>query len=144
MATKTRVELIDRALEQLGILVEGQTPTADMRQKVDRLLDAHIRTLENLEITYVPNAGTAGGVSSAPTGGTIELEIFLPLADTLAWAAASGFNLAGDPSLKVLNDQAEMLLRRIGRPSRSRRMLQVDAATRSQARVSTGNFTRGT
>lgn len=140
MATKTRVELIDQVLDNLGVLVEGQAPTAEMRSKVDRLIDPHIASLENREITYIPETGTA----NPPTGGEFEEALFLPLADSLAMRCAPSFNLAGDPSLKALAILGEDELEVLGRAPRTMRMLQCDKATRGYSFRGTGNFTRGT
>jgi hypothetical protein len=140
MATKTRAELIDQVLDNLGVLVEGQAPTAEMRNKVDRLVDPHLASLRNREITYVPDTGTP----NPPSGGEFDEELFLALADSLAMRCAPSFNLAGEPSLKALAVLGEDELQVIGRPQRTRRMLQVDKATRGNSYRVAGNFTRGT
>lgn len=140
MASKTRVDLIDQVLANLGVLVEGQSPTAEMRQKVDRLVNPHMASLRTLDIIYVADLGTA----EPPTGGEFDEELFLALGDSLAMRAAPSFNLAGDASLAALSIRAEDELRRLARPQRTRRMLRVDPQTRSQARIGAGSFTRGT
>ena len=140
--TWTRRQLIDRALDKLGVLVPGQSVSDEMVAKVDVVLDprmAELRTLEIIDVT----APTVLGTASPPNGGEFPQEFCLALADCLAWAAAAGFNLAGDPSLKVLNDQGEDTLRRLVRPARTRRMLRVDKAVRSTQPAS-GSFVRGT
>jgi len=137
---KTRLDLIDRALENLGILVEGQAPTAEMRQKVDRVIDPRVAELRVDEVIYLADVGT----TNPPAGGQIPVECFLALADVIAWAAAPSFSLAGDPSLKVLGDLGEDRLRTIARPPKSRRMLRTDTATRPQGRGRPGSFSRGT
>lgn len=140
-APRTRVDLIDRALECLGVLVDGQAPTAAMREKIDKILDGHMASLRVEEIVYVANYGT----SSPPAGGEIAAEHFLPIADTLAWRAAPTFNLAGDPALKAQDILARDELKRLTRPARSRRMLRVDPQTRMTSRAGAGgNFTSGT
>jgi hypothetical protein len=140
MATKTRVDLIDQVLDNLGVLVEGQAPTAEMRSKVDRLVDPHLASLSNREIVSVSDAGTP----NPPSGGEIEENQFLAIADTLAMRCAPSFNLAGDASLKALAILAEDELRVLARPLRTRRMLQPDKATRGDSFRAVGNFTRGT
>lgn len=137
---KTRRELIDRVLDNLGVLVEGQAPAEEMVSKVDKLVDSHMASLRTREIVYVAQLGTA----SPPAGGEFDLELFLAIADSLAFRAAPAFNLAGDASLKALAILAEDELRVIARPARTRRMLRVDKQTRTDRRHSTGNFTRGT
>lgn len=142
-APRTRIDLIDKAIENLGVLVEGQAVTAAMRQKVDRIFDGHIAELRIEEIVYVADIGTPGGTSGPPTGGEIPAEYFNPLSHTLAWAAAPGFSLAGDPSLATLDQLARDTLRRLTKPARTRRTLRVDPALRMQSRVTQGNFTEG-
>jgi len=137
---KTRVEVIDQVLDNLGVIIEGQTPTAELRSKVDRRLNSVMAMLATLEIVYVADLGTA----EPPTGGEFDEELFLPLCDCVAWRCAAAFNLAGEPALKVLNDIGEDTLRRIGRPQRTRRMLRTDPQTRAPRVRVTGNFTRGT
>jgi hypothetical protein len=142
--TWTRRELIDAALENLGVLVQGQTISDEMVAKVDIVLDPAMAELRVLEIVDV-TAPSILGTSSPPTNGAFPIEFVLSLSDYLAWMAAPSFNLAGDPSLKVLSDQAEDMLRRLVRPSRTRRMLRVDPALRGENRRTTrGNFTQGT
>ena len=141
--TWTRRQLIDKALDDLGVLVQGQASTAEMVDKVDKVLNpcmAQLRVLEIIDVTAPSILGTA----APPNAGEFPEEFSLALASVLAWAAAPGFNLAGDPALKVLNDQAEDTLRRLVRPGRTRRMLRVDKAVRGGSRYGTGSFTRGT
>jgi hypothetical protein len=141
--TWTRRQLIDKVLDNLGVLVPGQTVSDEMVDKVDTVLNPRMAQLRNLEIIDVTAPGIIG-TPDPPTGGEFPEELCLPLADCLAWAAASGFNLAGDPALKVLNDQGEDTLRRLARPARSRRMLRMDKALRSTSRIGRGSFSQGT
>jgi len=137
--TRTRRELIDAVLDNLGILVPGQAPSDEDVSAVDDHVDATIAELEAQEITYVADLGTP----SPPSGGQIELSIFNSLADCLAWAVAPRFNLAGDPALKVISDQAEETLRRIQRPPRTRKLLRTDIQLRAGHRYAPFNFTTG-
>ena len=138
---KTRVEVIDQVLDNLGVIIEGQPISAELRAKVDRGLNSAMATLANLEVVYVADLGTP----NPPSGGEFDEELFLPLTHCIAWHLASSFNLAGDPELKVMSDINEDTLRRIGRPQRTRRMLKTDPQTRgARARTITGNFTKGT
>lgn len=138
-AARTRIALIDKAIENLGVLVEGQAITAAMRQKVDRIFDGHLAELRTEEIVYIADVGT----ENPPLGGEIPAEYFNSLGHTLAWAAASGFSLAGDPSLASLDQLARDTLRRLTKPGRTRRTLKVDPQLRPQTRVTQGNFTEG-
>jgi len=121
--TKTRRELVDAALDSLGILTPGQAPSDEDVGRVDDLLDPVLEMQAALGVVYVSDPGT----SSPPSGGQIELSVFLPLADIVAWNVAPAFNLQGDASLKVLADEAEKVLRRINRPARTRKLLRTDA-----------------
>jgi hypothetical protein len=137
----TRRELIDAALENMGVLVHGQTVSDEMVDKVDQVFDPSMEMLRVLEIIDVT---AIIGTPDPPAGGEFPPEVCLPLSDYLAFAAAPSFNLAGDPALKVLSDQAENTLRRLVRPARSRRMLRVDKATRTSSRIGRGSFSQGT
>jgi len=142
--TWTRRQLIDAVLDNLGVLVIGQTASDEIVSKVDTLLDPTLAQLRVLEIVDV-TAPSIIGTPSPPTGGAFPIEFVLPLSDCIAWSVAGGFNLGSDPSLKVLSDQAEDTLRRLVRPGRTRRMLHVDRALRGENRRTTrGNFTQGT
>src|SRR5262245_13797642 len=140
MATPwTRRELIDETLDALGVLVPGQPVSDEMVDKVDDVLDQCMERLRVLDIVDV-TAPSILGPSNPPAGGEFPPELCLSLVDCLAWMVARKFNLAGDPSLKVLNDIGEDTLRRLTRPARSRRMLRVDKATRTTSRIGGGSF----
>ena len=124
--SKTRLELIYQVLDNLGVMVPGQSPTAEIVEKVDGRLDPALSMFAALEIVYVADAGTA----SPPVDGDIDDAIFLPLADMLAQECAAGFSLAGEPSLKALAVIAEEKLRVIGRPAKTRKLLTTDAQLR--------------
>jgi hypothetical protein len=141
--TWTRRQMIDRVLDKLGVLVPGQTVSDEMVDKVDQVLDPCLEMLRVLDVIDV-TAPSIIGTPDPPTNGAFPAELCLPLADCIAWAAAAGFNLAGDPSLKVLNDIGEDTLVRLSRPGRTRRDLRVDKATRSTSRIGRGSFSQGT
>lgn len=140
----TRRELIDQALDNLGVLVEGQTVPDELVSKVDKVLDPCMEQLRARDIVDVTAPSTLG-TDSPPAAGEFPLELCLPLSHCLAWAAASKFNLAGDPALKVMNDQSEDLLQRMTAAGRTRRMLRVDKGTRQGNRWGgRGSFANGT
>lgn len=122
MTTKTRQELIVEALDQLGIIVPGQAPSATIMNKMDTIIDPVIEQLDALGIYYVDDVGEIG-----PTGGEIESAAFLALAAYLANAGAPKFNLAADTKLKALAIEAEQTLRTIARPASTKKFLQTDA-----------------
>lgn len=137
--TKTRLELIYQALDNLGVLVQGQAPGAETVERMDGLVDPMLATLAALEVTFVGDPGTA----SPPTGGAIEPEVFLPLAAILAQRAAGAFNMAGDASLMALAQLAEGDLRTIARPARTRKLLTTDTQLRAGNRRAVFNYTTG-
>lgn len=121
--SKTRAELINQCLTNLGVIAAGQSIDADLVFKMDGLIDPAVALLANLNIYYVQDAGSLG-----PTDGAIEDEAFLPLADWIANKACSGFNLPADTKMQALAMIAEGNLRTIGAPARTLRTLRVDPA----------------
>jgi hypothetical protein len=139
--SKTRRDLIDLVLDKLGVLVPGQSPHDEEVDKVDRVIDPQLATDAALGMPYVPDVG----IPNPPTGGEIDDDRFLPIADRVAWAAAGGFNQSDSPSLKALSDQAEVTLRLIGRPASTRKVLRTDTQlSGGRGRMPVGNFSRGT
>jgi hypothetical protein len=138
---RTRRDLIDAVLDNLGVLVPGQSPGDEAVARVDGIIDPSAATLAALGVIYLPDLGTP----DPPTEGQFDDAIFLPFADICAWAAAGAFNLGDSPSLKTLADQAEKTLRIIGRPASTRQTLRTDLQlTGSRLRYPLGNFSRGT
>jgi hypothetical protein len=135
---KTRRELIDLVLDNLGVLVPGQSPGDEAVSRVDGIIDPSFATLAALGVTYVADAGTA----DPPDGGEIDDALFIPLGDWVAWQVAGAFNSADSPSLKTLADQAEKTLRIIGRPASTRRTLRTDLQL-TGARYALSNRNRG-
>ena len=121
--SKTRAEFIDQCLLNLGILVPGQSTSAENVQKMDGFVDPALATLAALQIYYVQDAGSVG-----PTDGEIEDEAFLPLADWVANKACAGFNLPADQKMQALALLAEDTLRTLSAPARTLRTLRVEAA----------------
>jgi hypothetical protein len=122
MTTKTRLELIIEALDQLNIIVPGQAPSSTIINKMDEVFDPVVEMLDGLGIYYVDDPGEVG-----PTDGNIESAAFLPLGAYLANAAASKFNLPADAKLKALAIEAEQTLRTLSRPASTRKFLKTDA-----------------
>jgi hypothetical protein len=137
VTTKTRRELIIEALDQLGIIVPGQAPSATIINKVDTVLDPIVEQLASMDIYYVGDVGEIG-----PTGGAFESSDFLSLGAYLANAAAAKFNLPADTKLKALALEAEQNLRTLTRPSSTRKTLKTDAGIPTGSR-SRFNFTTG-
>jgi hypothetical protein len=123
MTTKTRRELVDQALVNLGILAVGQSVSNEDVSKMDVLVDPVCEKLSGLGIYYVQDQGTIG-----PSGGEFESAAFLSIADYLANAAAAAFNLPADAKLAALAQLAEQDLRTISRPPQIRQTLRIDGA----------------
>lgn len=116
--SKTRAELINQVLNRLQILVQGQAPAAEDVQKVDVLVDPALAKLAALDIYYVQDGGEIG-----PTGGDIQDEAFLSVADYVA-----SNHLLADARMQALAMQAEKDLRTIAAPPRTLKFLRIDPA----------------
>ncbi|NGX99387.1 MAG: hypothetical protein G4V63_30580 [Candidatus Afipia apatlaquensis] len=121
--SKTRAELIEQALINLGVIAEGQSIEADLVDKMDGIVDPACAELSDLDIYYVQDAGEVG-----PTGGDIPDSAFLSLCAYIANAACSAFNLPADTKLQALSQLAEAKLITLTRPARTRRTLRIDPA----------------
>ena len=138
---QTRRQLIDKVLDKLGVLVPGQAPGDEAVSRVDSYIDPCFAQDAALGVVYVADAG----LPDPPSGGQIEDAAINALADRVTWACAGAFNLGDNPQLKLLSDQAEAILRIIGRPASTRQTLRTDTQLRGGSwRAPVGNFTRGT
>lgn len=122
MTTKTRVDLINEAFDQLGMLVPGQAVSGANMAKMDGIVDPVLEQMSALGIYYVADAGEPG-----PANGAIQSEAFMAVAAYLANAAAPKFNLHADAKLKALAIEAEDILRTLGRPATDGK-LKIDRA----------------
>ena len=87
MATvKTRNDLVNEALENLGILAAGQTANAEDFEAVDGKVDQLVLYLESIELCSIDNIEE------------IQPEIFSALAVLLADECALKFGLPGVPA----------------------------------------------
>lgn len=120
--SKLRLDLINQALTNLGVIAQGQTISDDLVSKMDGIIDPAIAELADLDIYYVQDAGTAG----PPTGGAIEDSAFLSIAAYVANAACPAFNLPADAKLTVLAQTAEAKLITLAAPARTLRVLKID------------------
>lgn len=139
---KTRRELIDATLDNLNILVPGQSPSDEEVARVDGRLDPGFAMLAAMDVVYVADTG----LDNPPTGGEIEDALFLLLADVFAYLCGGAFNQGDSPELKVKYDIAIEQLRIIGRPASTRQTLRTDGQLRGGRAIRTtfGNFTQGT
>lgn len=108
MATKTRRDLVNQALADLGIIAAGQDPATEDFDTVDDLVEATIAMLiaRDLQVPEIDDVNAD----------EIPLEVFLPLAVLLAHEAARKFGLVGVPGPQGLDQrlEAETRLREIG------------------------------
>lgn len=129
--SKTRAEFIDRCLFNLGVIAEGQSVSDQDVSKMDGIVDPAFAELSspNVDIYYVQDGGSVG-----PTGGVIEDDAFLSLADYVANRACASFNLPADQKMQALSLLAEARLKTLSAPPRTKRTLSVDPALRTHRR----------
>jgi hypothetical protein len=97
--SKTRAQLVNRALANLGALPAGQTANDEEYDQVDALVTPVLESLSARDIYYVPDEAA------------IAEEAFIPLGHCLAWACASEFGAQGDVALYTMKQQAELELK---------------------------------
>lgn len=127
--SKTRAELINQCLYNLGVIAQGQSISDQEVSKMDVIVDPAISLLMDLEIYYLADAGKIG-----PSGGEIPDSAFLPLADYIANAACPAFNLAADTKMQALSMIAESKLITLSAPARTLKTLRVDPGLIGQRR----------
>lgn len=96
--TKTRDQLVDRALEKLGVVGSGQSAEAEDQARVDSVVDATLGDLAARRIIYVANEDA------------IPVEWFEWLADLLADNVAEDFGRVRDATKRLY---AESMLRNL-------------------------------
>ena len=99
--TKTRNDLVNRALSNLGALPVGQTASTEEYSSVDALVDPTLESLQARDIFHVPDVSA------------IDDAAFISLGHCLAWNCASEFGLHSDAALAAMNAQAEVHLKAI-------------------------------
>lgn len=97
--TRSRQQLVDRALRVLGVVPAGQTPDADDRLVVDEFVEPLLARLD------------AEGITTIPDAEQIPAAQFLDVAILLAAAAAADFGLAALPQNDPM--QSEIRLRTV-------------------------------
>lgn len=98
MTTKTRRELVDQSLANLGVLASGQTPSAEDVARMDGYVNPVLEQLAERDIVEVDDDDQ------------IPSAWFLPLSYILSYAAAADFGQANDPRIVLLGDRGEKLL----------------------------------
>jgi hypothetical protein len=96
---KSRTDLIHRTLRNLGVLPQGQSPSAEDYQSISDLIDV---TVDNLRVRNIAKIDSVDYLDD---------EFFLPLADVVAWKAAPEFGQGGDVGLAAHFAAAEIDLK---------------------------------
>ncbi len=84
---KTRADLVNRALFNLGVAVQGQNPGAEEYNSVDALVDPTIEELIAKDVCFIEDVDA------------IEDRYFLALGHVLAGNAASVFGMQNDQAI---------------------------------------------
>jgi hypothetical protein len=92
---KTREELVERALANIGALPAGQTRNTEEYDQVDALVTPVLDSLSARDIYYVSDVAA------------IADEAFIALGHCLAWACAPEFGMHNDAAMATLSQQAE-------------------------------------
>ncbi len=109
-----RTALIHRALRNLGVLPQGQSPNAEEYQSVSDLVDGLIASLSAREVVHITDVDT------------LDDAYLIPLGHCLAWSAASEFGAGADQALAALAQQGEMQLKKMEADKYTRSILQAD------------------
>src|SRR6185369_13666654 len=102
--SQTRIQLVYRALRNLGALPQGQTPSDEEKDSIDDLIDPLFAQLKGLEIVTVRDPNN------------IDDDVFLDLGHILADAARSEFGSLGtadSTELAALAEKAKTNLKTI-------------------------------
>lgn len=110
---KTRTEVVNRALYNLGVKPRGETASAEDFESVDELVDGVVESLIKRDIYFLQD------VDATPE------EIYIPLGHVLAWAAAPVFDQQNDPALLAFAKDAEKDLNKIGSVSPTHQPLEI-------------------
>lgn len=113
--SKTREQLVYRALKDLGVLPQGQNPSDEEYDSVDDNVIPVLESLTARDIFYVQDEDA------------IDDSAFLALGRILAWACAAEFGLAADTALASLAQQAEQHLKNIQSQRPTYKVLEVQA-----------------
>lgn len=121
--SKTRAELVNQCLYNLGVIAQGQSINDEEVDKMDLIIDPAVAKLADLGIYYIQDPGSPG-----PVDGSIEDSAFLSLAAYIANESCAAFNLPADAKMQALATVAEGDLRTLSAPARTLRTLRVDPA----------------
>lgn len=91
--SKTRAQLIERALKSIGALEPGEAPSAEDSDTIDGLIDPLIAQLAEDGIVLISDPDM------------IDLDVFLPFARLLANAAGPDFGSPINEQAKAMDEQ---------------------------------------
>jgi hypothetical protein len=100
--SKNRTDLIHRALRNLGVLPQGQSPSAEESQSVSDIIDETLASIQAREVCLVEIDADE-----------IEDEFFLPLGHIVAAVASSEFGQDNNQALWALKERAELDLKKM-------------------------------
>lgn len=98
---KTRADLVNRALYNLGVLPHGQTANAEDYNSVDALVDPMLEDLIGRDVCFIEDVDAT------------EDKYFLHLGHVLAGHAAPVFGMQSDPAIAARAIKGEQDLERI-------------------------------
>ena len=84
--SKTRLQVVRRALKELGIMPQ----TAETYASVDELVDGLVDSLTNRDVAFIPDIDD------------LDEDLFRPVAQCLAYAAAPEMSIVDPNALQVL------------------------------------------
>jgi hypothetical protein len=99
---KNRTDLIHRTLRNLGVLPQGQSPSAEEFQSISDLIDSTLAELKTRQVTLVDIDADK-----------IEEEFFLPLGRIMAAVAAPEFGQDQNQAIWALKERAELDLKKM-------------------------------
>jgi hypothetical protein len=99
---KDRTDLIHRTLRNLGVLPQGQSPSAEESQSIDDLIDPTLAELKTRQVCLVDIDSNY-----------IDEEFFLPLGRIMAAAAAPEFGQDQNQAIWALKERAELDLKKM-------------------------------
>lgn len=118
---KTRADLINGVLEDLRVIGDGETASAESTAAVDNRIDAVLSDLADRGICYIADAGDPG-----PSGGSIEDSAFNYLVPLIANWCSSKFGQAFDiATVNFCEDRLEVLTKAV---NRGPRVAKIDSA----------------
>jgi hypothetical protein len=112
---KTRLDLVHRALKNLGVLPAGQNPSAEEYNSVDALVDPMVEDLIGRDIVFIEDVDA------------IEDKYFLHLGHVLAGHSAAEFGMQNDQAIAARMVKGEQDLEKIASTRPTYGTLEIEA-----------------